>query len=112
VFRLVLPQTEGLIGSLIAQFGPDLAVPDHSTLCRRTETSEVPWPRPGTRPMPLSLTARVEAVRAGEWLTEKHGTRTGRSWRKLHIGVDAAWSESLALDVMNMTRSQGAAGGP
>jgi len=27
---------------------------------------------------------------AGEWLVEKHGTRTRRSWRKLHLGVDAA----------------------
>jgi len=25
----------------------------------------------------------------GEWLVEKHGTRTRRSWRKLHIGLDA-----------------------
>jgi len=26
---------------------------------------------------------------SGEWLIEKHGTRRRRSWRKLHIGVDA-----------------------
>ena len=26
---------------------------------------------------------------SGEWLLGKHGTRTRRSWRKLHIGVDA-----------------------
>src|SRR3954453_19033324 len=26
---------------------------------------------------------------AGEWLLEKHGTKTRRSWRKLHIGMDA-----------------------
>ena len=26
---------------------------------------------------------------SGEWLLEKHGTRTRRSWRKLHIAVDA-----------------------
>ncbi|WP_323874241.1 transposase [Roseomonas mucosa] len=25
----------------------------------------------------------------GEWLAEKHGSRTRRGWRKLHIGVDA-----------------------
>ena len=25
----------------------------------------------------------------GEWLVEKHAARTRRSWRKLHIGVDA-----------------------
>ena len=26
---------------------------------------------------------------SGEWLLEKHGTCTRRSWRKLHVGVDA-----------------------
>jgi len=27
---------------------------------------------------------------AGEWLQEKHGARARRSWRKLHLAVDAA----------------------
>ena len=35
VFRLALRQTEGLIGSVIGLLGLDLAVPDHTTLCRR-----------------------------------------------------------------------------
>ncbi len=26
---------------------------------------------------------------AGEWLAEKYGTRKRRSWKKLHLGVDA-----------------------
>jgi hypothetical protein len=38
VFRLALRQTEGLLGSILAPLGPDLAVPDHSTLSRRAET--------------------------------------------------------------------------
>ena len=38
VFRLALRQTEGLIGSVVGLLGLDLAVPDHSTLCRRAET--------------------------------------------------------------------------
>src|SRR3712207_998236 len=32
VFRLALRQTEGLIGSILALLGLDLAVPDHTTL--------------------------------------------------------------------------------
>jgi len=31
-----------------------------------------------------------------EWLIEKHGTRRRRSWRKLHIGVDADTGEIAA----------------
>src|SRR3982750_2802612 len=40
VFRLGLRQTEGLIASILALLGLDLAVPDHSTLSRRAETLE------------------------------------------------------------------------
>src|SRR3954469_25563879 len=46
VFRLAYRQTEGLIGSVIGLLGLDLAVPDHSTLCRRAETLEGPRPKP------------------------------------------------------------------
>src|SRR5215213_984732 len=45
VFRLALRQTEGLIGSVIGLLGLDLAVPDHTTLCRRAATLEGPRPR-------------------------------------------------------------------
>ena len=36
---------------------------------------------------------------AGEWLIEKHGTKTRRSWRKLHIGVDADTGEIVAAEL-------------
>jgi len=45
VFHLALRQTEGLIGSVIGLLGLALAVPDHTTLCRRAETLSVPRPR-------------------------------------------------------------------
>ncbi len=90
VFRLALRQTEGLIGSILALLGLDLAVPDHSTLSRRAETLEVSLPRPGAGPVHLLVDSTgLKLCGAGEWLIEKHGTRTRRSWRKLHIGVDA-----------------------
>jgi hypothetical protein len=90
VFRLALRQTEGLIGSIMALLGLDLAVPDHSTMCRRAEMLEVPGPQPGTRPVHLLVDSTgLKLCGAGEWLVEKHGSRTRRSWRKLHIGVDA-----------------------
>jgi hypothetical protein len=33
---------------------------------------------------------------AGEWLVEKHGASRRRSWRKLHIGADAATGQIVA----------------
>jgi hypothetical protein len=90
VFRLALRQTEGLIGSIIALLGLDLAVPDHSTLSRRAETLEVPRARLGTRPIHLLVDSTgLQLCGPGEWLVEKHGSRTRRSWRKLHTGMDA-----------------------
>ncbi len=50
VFRLALRQTEGLITSILALLG--LAVPEHSTLSRRTETLEVAWSLGGQEPRP------------------------------------------------------------
>jgi len=53
VFRLALRQTEGLIGSIIALLGLDLAVPDHTTLSRRAESLVVVRSRPSSGPVHL-----------------------------------------------------------
>src|SRR3982750_3422537 len=81
VFRLALRQTEGLIGSLMRLLGLDLPVPDHTTLCRRAETLEVPRPRSGSSPdagceaapvhLPVDSTG-LKPCGPGEWLLEKH----------------------------------------
>src|SRR4051812_13460903 len=79
VFRLASRQTEGLIGSVIGLLGLDLAVPDHTTLCRRAETLEVPRPKPrgdgaesgagrDTGPMHLLVNSTgLKLYGAGEW---------------------------------------------
>src|SRR3954452_3416898 len=91
VFRLAYRQTEGLIGSVIRLLGLDLPVPDHTTLCRRAATLEVPRPRSGNadagrdaEPVHLLVDSTgLKLCGPGEWLVEKHGTKTRRSWRKL-----------------------------
>jgi hypothetical protein len=73
VFGLALRQTEGLIGSVVALLGLALAVPDHSTLSRRSRTLEVPplrWLGAG----PLHLLVDSTGLKlggAGEWLVEE-----------------------------------------
>ena len=80
VFRLALRQTEELVGSIIALLGLDLAVPDHTTLSRRAESLDVVRPRPGSGPVHLLVDSTgLKLCGAGEWLIEKHGTRTRRS---------------------------------
>ena len=97
VFRLAYRQAEGLIGSIIGLLGLTLRVPDHTTLSRRAATLEVPRPRSGSEPMHLLVDSTgLKLCGAGEWLVEKHGTRTRRSWRKLHLGVDADTAQIVA----------------
>jgi hypothetical protein len=121
VFRLALRQTEGLIGSIIRLLGLDLSVPDHTTLSRRAETLEVPRPRSDSRtnagrdPEPLHLLVDSTGLKLcgpGEWLIEKHGTRRRRSWKKLHVGVDADTGRIVASALTANDVDDGAQVGP
>jgi hypothetical protein len=98
IFHLGLRQTEGLIGSLLQLLGLDLPVPDHSTLSRRARTLAVTLrPQVGG---PLHLLVDSTGLKLsgpGEWRVEKHGTTQRRSWRKLHIGVDAGTGQIAAV---------------
>jgi hypothetical protein len=121
VFRLALRQTEGLIGSIIALLGLSLAVPTFSTLSRRAETVEVPRPHASSgadndadsEPLHLLVDSTgLKLCGAGEWLVEKHGTRKRRSWRKLHIGVDASTGKIVAATLTTKDVDDAAAVGP
>ena len=115
VFRLALRQTEGLIASVLRLLGLDLAVPDHTTLSRRAETLEVPRPRPRRAGEPLQLLVDGTGLKlcgAGEWLAEKHGTSKRRSWRKLHIGLDADTGRIVAAALTTNDVDDGSQVGP
>jgi hypothetical protein len=115
VFRLALRQTEGLIGSVLHLLGLDLAAPDHTTLCRRSETLKVPRPRPRSDGEPMHLLVDSTGLKlcgAGEWLLEKHGTKTRRSWRKLHIGMDAETGQIVAAALATNDVDDGSQVGP
>ncbi|WP_152568700.1 IS5 family transposase [Microvirga sp. BSC39] len=97
---MALRQTEELIGSILRLLGLDLAVPDHSTLSRRAERLEVPRSVPSTGPAHLLVDSTgLRLCGSGEWMVEKHGTHRRRSWRKLHIGVDASTGQILASEL-------------
>jgi len=115
VFHLALCQTEGLIGSVIGLLGLALAVPDHTTLCRRAETLEVPSPQPCKDGEPLHLLVDSTGLKlcgAGEWLVEKHGAKRRRSWRKLHIGLIADTGQIVAAALTAKEVDDGAEVGP
>src|SRR5437868_8721933 len=101
--------------------GLDLPIPDHTTLSRRAETLEVPRPRSGSssdgssKSQPLHLLVDSTGLKLcgpGEWLIEKHGTRRRRSWRKLHVGVDADTGQIVASALTAHDADDGAQVGP
>ena len=87
VFRLAYRQAEGLIASIVSLLGLALRVPDHTTLSRRSTTLTQPGNAgadDGAQPLHLLVDSTgLKSCGAGEWLVEKHGTRTRRAWRKL-----------------------------
>jgi len=113
MFGLALRQTEGLIGSIIRLLGLDLAIPDHSTLSRRAETLAVARPPSGAQPVHLLVdSTELKLSGAGEWLVEKHDRSRCRSWRKLHIGVDADTGRVVAAALTTNDADDGAQVGP
>ena len=120
VFRLAYRQAEGLIGSIISLLGLTLRVPDHTTLSRRAATLAVPRPQSSStdvggsaRPQHLLVDSTgLKLCGAGEWLIEKHGTRTRRSWRKLHLGVDAGTGQIVAVALTSKEVDDAAQVGP
>ncbi|CAO3359467.1 hypothetical protein [Azospirillum palustre] len=113
VFRLALRQTEGLIGSILQLLGLDLPVPDHTTLGRRARTMVLPARRPTGGAIHLLVDSTgLKLCDPSEWLIEKHGTRKRRSWRKLHIGMDAASGRIVAAALTDRAVNDAAQVGP
>jgi hypothetical protein len=62
----------------------------------------MPRPRSSNRAEPVHLlvdSTRLKLCGVGEWLIEKHGTKTRRAWRKLHIRLNAETGEIVAADL-------------
>jgi len=90
-FKLALRQTEGLMASVITLMALSISAPDHSTISRRAVT--LPTIQPDSVPHgPLHLlidSTGLQVYGAGQWLEAKHGVKSRRKWRKLHLAVDA-----------------------
>jgi len=91
-FKLALRQAEGLMTSVLTLMGLTISVPDHTTVSRRAVTLPMN-PSASAPPGPLHVlidSTGLQVYGAGQWLEAKHGARSRRTWRKLHLAVDAA----------------------
>ena len=97
VFHLALRQAEVFARSVLRLLNLDLAVPDHTTLSRRGGdlASQKLLLAPHAPAHLLIDSTGLKLFGQGEWHAEKHG-RGRRSWRKLHLVVDADTGEIVA----------------
>jgi hypothetical protein len=93
--------------------GLDLAVPDHSTLSRRSETLEVMRPRCGREPVHLLVDSTgLRLCGPGSWLEEKHGSKRRRAWKMLHLATDADTGQIVASVLTDRDADDGSQVGP
>jgi IS5 family transposase len=99
VFCLPLRQTQGFAQSVLQLMAADLPIPTYSTLSRRAEGLAVVLPR-HSKNEPLHVVIDSTGLKIygeGEWKTRQHGVSKRRTWRKMHLGVDEASGEILAV---------------
>ncbi|WP_069352788.1 IS5 family transposase [Burkholderia cenocepacia] len=91
VFRLPLRALQGFAQSLRELAFATLTVPNYTTLSRRAQTLEVQLPIAGDgEPIHLVVDSTgVKVYGEGEWKVRQHGYSKRRTWRKVHLGLDA-----------------------
>ena len=113
-FKLALRQTEGLLTSVLTLMGLTISAPDHSTISRRTAT--LPAIQPASIPFgPLHVlidSTGLQVYGAGQWLEAQHGAKSRRTWRKLHLAVDAASGTIVAQTLTDQDEDDPSQVGP
>jgi hypothetical protein len=100
VLHLPLRATQGMAASVFDLMGLDLDVPHYSTLSRRAAELAVDLSRKSRGPLHLVLDSTgLKVFGEGEWKVRKHGYSRRRTWRKLHLAIDADSHEIQAVMV-------------
>jgi hypothetical protein len=97
-FKLPLRQTQGLLASVLRLMDLTISAPDHTTVSRRAVTLPVIQPESAPHgPLHVLIDSTgLQVYGAGQWLEAKHGAKSRRKWRKLHLAVDACSSMIVA----------------
>ena len=102
-FSLALRQTQGFMESVAAKMGGSFAVPDYTTLSRRSRTCKVNLAphikklRPGCV-IAIDSTG-LSLLTSDSWNRYKHRSKTGNyAWHKLHLAMDTETGDILACE--------------
>ncbi len=97
-FRMPLRQAQGLMMSVFELLEVGLAVPNFSTVSRRSaKLPSISVGRLPTGPLHVVIDSTgLKVFGASQWMAEKHGHRSRRCWRKLHLALDANTNQIVA----------------
>jgi hypothetical protein len=103
VYHLPLRATEGLVNSLLNLLKVNLPAPDYSTLSRRArhlQRTLSPQSKKQIKHLVIDSTG-LKLYGEGEWRVRQHGWAKHRTWRKLHLALDADAHEVTAVLITN-----------
>ncbi len=114
LYALPLRGAQGFAQAVVALLGLTLPVPHYSTLSRRAGRLSVALgaaPAAGGRVLLLDSTG-LKVFGEGEWKVRQHGSSKRRTWRKLHLAIDAATQEVVACELTDNGTADGETAGP
>jgi hypothetical protein len=104
LFQLPYRQTEGLARSLAELMGVEIVIPDYTSLAKRAAEVQISLDVPRHRG-PIDVVVDSTGLKVfgeGEWKMRKHGKTKRRTWRKLHLAVNA---DTQAIEAETLTEN-------
>jgi Transposase DDE domain len=103
VYHLPLRATAGLVGSLLRLLEVNLPAPDYSTLSRRASSLQLSLCAQRQKQIKHLVidSTGLKLYGEGEWRVKQHGRAKHRTWRKLHLSIDADSHQVTAALITN-----------
>jgi hypothetical protein len=111
LFQLPYRQTEGLGRALVKLMQADIAIPDYTCLQKRAAKMNIATDVMRSARGPIDVIVDASGVKVygeGEWKVRAHGAERRRTWRKLHLAINASTQEIIAHTLTS--NAQGDAG--
>lgn len=104
VFKLAFRQATGFAESVLQLAGLALKMPSYTQVCRRQSDLPVDLKvrkalQDGRKVHVVIDSTGVKIYGEGEWKVRKHGYSKRRTWRKIHVALDEASGEMLAVEL-------------
>lgn len=97
LFRLPYRQTEGMVNSLMQLSGLRLPVPSYTQFNRRTKNLNIKMRHRNEDIHLVFDSTGLKVYGEGEWKVRKHGWGKHRTWRKMHLAINANTSDIEAV---------------